>query len=243
MINPIIAISNHKGGPGKTTSTYWLARQFSAMGLYPLCIDLDSQGSLTRRMGGKIDHFNATGDVLAGRTKLLAAMQPFEADPNIGLIGTDIKINETATYIQGRSPNHNYLQRALREQRNEIHGPILIDCPPSADILVVNALVAADYLLIPVDPCEEAIEGMWRMVAMAHELTELLGQGPTVLGSIITKVNADTVDHRKYCDIIAGPGQPTVLGRTPLRQGVTAQRQIGAAYADIAHAIMDRIGG
>jgi len=236
-----IAICNHKGGTGKTTTTYFLARHFAAAGHTPLCIDLDSQSSLTRALDGVIDHSNAIGDVLTGRTSIIKAMQAAEVDPNIGIVGTDIKLNEVAAYIQGRSPNHNYLERAIRAQAQLLSGPILIDCPPSADILGVNALVAADYLVIPVDPCVEAIAGMRRMVAMANELSEMLSKGPTVLGCIITRFNTNTVAHRDYAHEIATPGNPDVIGRIPLRQGVDAADKISAAYAEVAKQIMRRI--
>lgn len=236
----VIAVCNHKGGTGKTTTTYWLARHLAGMGLAPLCIDLDSQGSLTRALGGVIDHANSIGDVLAGRSSLVQARQPYELDPNISFIGADMRLNETAAYIQGRSPNHNFLARAIRAQSSLVAGPVLIDCPPSADILIVNALTAADYLVIPCDPDPEAIAGMRRMIGMATELGDLLGKGPQVLGCVITKCDAQTVAHQTQMKALRNSGPP-ILGIVPLRRGVDAATKIAEAYAEIAHAIMDRV--
>jgi len=237
-----IAICNHKGGTAKTTTTYWLARHIAAMGRHPLCIDKDSQASLTRILHGRIDHSNAIGDVLTGHTSLINAMQACSIDPNIGLVGTDIKLNQVATYVQSRSPNHNLLARAIRAQQGIIDGPILIDCPPSADILVVNALFAADYVVIPVDPCEEAIAGMKRMGAMVAELNDLADAKTQILGCVITKANLNVNAHLDFIrEIQETIGNPFVLGVIPLRQGVDAAAKISAAYASVAHAIMDRI--
>jgi chromosome partitioning protein len=237
----VIAVCNHKGGTGKTTTTYWLARHFATMGLHPLCIDIDSQGSLTRALGGVIDHGNSIGDVLAGRTSLVQAWQPHEADPNINVIGADIRLNETSAYIQGRSPNHNFLERAIRAQASLIRGPILIDCPPSADILIVNALTAADYLIVPVDPDPEAIAGMMRMVSMAAELKEILGKGPQVLGCVVTKCDAQTVAHQTQMKALRSNGCPPVLGTIPLRIGKDAMAKIADAYAGVASTIKERM--
>lgn len=233
-----IIVANHKGGTGKTTTAYWLARHLKDSGHKPLCIDLDPQGSLTRLCGGIINHNNGIGDVLMGRTGLNAAAQ--RTVDGLQLIGTDIKLAEVAAALQARSPNHNALARAIRKEGHFFAGPIIIDCAPSADILTVNALCAADYLITPLDPCPEALAGMKRMLAMAEEIADGLGKGPKPLGLVITRFNAHTIGHRTGLEAInATRGNPPVLGVIPLRMGQDAKEKIAEAYVTVAEKVAE----
>lgn len=236
-----LVICNHKGGTGKTTTAYHLTRHMAAMGKRPLAIDLDPQGSLTRAFRGMVGHNNGIADVLMDRATLNGAAQPIMESDHIKLVGTDIKLSETAAKLQAKSPNHMFLRRALAKNGHFFTGPIIIDCAPAADILIINALVAADYLILPVDPCKEAIAGAQRMMSMAAEISDLLGQGPQVLGTIVTRFDGRTVGHRECGQTIAMPGMPPVLGVIPLRLGVDAREQIGEAYRPIAEKIMEEI--
>lgn len=234
-----IAIANHKGGPGKTTTTYWLARHLADAEQLPLCIDLDPQGNLTRMLGCAVGTTNGIADVLLRRTTLRAAMQP--TIYGVDMIGTDIKLEDASAAIQGRSPNHRFLANAIRDSglANLGNYTVLIDCAPAANILTINALVAADAVVIVLDPERDAIDGMHRIVAMVDWLRNEIDHAPAILGAVVTKVNQQTVLHRVNLESIEQ--EIAVLGRIPYRRGVDADDQIGAAYAPVAAAVWAKL--
>lgn len=231
-----IAIANHKGGPGKTTTTYWLAVHLARCGGRPLAIDLDPQGNLTRMLGGQVDHTNSIADVLLRRTRLATAMQ---TRYGVHLVGTDIKLEDASAAIQNRSPNHRFLANAIRDGGVDDNHTVLIDCAPAANILTINALVAADAVVIVVDPERDAIDGMHRIVAMVDWLRSEIDHAPTILGAVVTKVNHQTILHRVNLESIEQ--EIEVLGRIPYRRGVDADDQIAAAYEPVAAAVWAKL--
>lgn len=228
-----LAVCNHKGGVGKTITSYWLARHWFTQGYMPMAIDLDPQGNLTRLFGGAINHANGVADILMRRTPIDVAVQKCDG---VWLVGTDIKLEDTAASIQSKSPNHRFLANALRNAGDR---PIVVDCAPAANILTVNALVAADAVLIVLDPEHDAIEGMHRILSMVEWLRSELGQAPTVLGAVVTKVQGATVLHRGNVERIEA--EIPVLGTVPYRRGVDADNQLRDHYWEIACSVMTRL--
>lgn len=231
-----IAVANHKGGTGKTTTVLNLA-QWLACERPVLAIDLDPQGNLTRALGGAIDHRNSIGDVMRGRAQVTKAVQVCDS---IHLVGADIRLEETAAAMQAASPNHTFLRRCLHNGRAGYNWPwwiCLIDCPPAANILTINALCAADYVVIPADPEPDAISGLRRIVELAAWLRDEVGMGAVVLGSVLTRVNGQTLRHQEALNTLTARSMPRVLATVPLRQGVDAQSQIADAYLVAADAI------
>jgi chromosome partitioning protein len=238
-MRPVIAIANHKGGTGKTTTTFTLHRQFMTYAWLhqieaPVAIDLDPQGNLTRMLNVHIDHTNGIADVLLRRTAFDVAM-----NANERLVGTDIKLEDAAAAMQTRTPNHLFLANAIRA--SERKGIVLIDCPPAANILTINALVAATHVIVVLDPEHDAIDGMRRITFMVDWLRDELGQAPAVLGAIVTKVNANTLLHQRNLEAIGK--EATILGQIPYRRGRDAEQLIAEAYRPVALGILDLIGG
>lgn len=238
---PILVFANHKGGTLKTTSVRQLLKHWALMfpGKHFLGVDLDPQGNLTTQLGGTLRGLNSTGDVLMRRSGINDAIQ--EVDHGIYLLATDIKLEDTSANIQSKSPNHMFLRSALRSLQNPTQwGAILIDCPPSADILVVNALAAADHLVVPLDPEDDAITGMMRIRELSTWLRGALDM-PAVhyAGAIITK--AGHTNHHKE-RIAKINSESSVLGEVPYRRGSDAEEQIAASYAPIAATLANIIG-
>ena len=234
MNAPIIAVCNHKGGSGKTTSAYYIAETWGAMGINTLAVDLDGQGTLSRRMSGHSSH---DAGELTIADLLASTMARGELSPDAcvmvcaryGLIAADHRLGWIAAKMQSSSPNHNILQRALRPltQRWDV---IVMDCPPSADIVIVNALVAATHVVICATPTPESWDGQERMRAMVADLAESIGQAPQVLGLIATQ-NVERANlHRMHIQRMA----PDLLGAVPLRVGSDQDQQLRLAYAPIA---------
>jgi chromosome partitioning protein len=235
-MTPILAICNHKGGTGKTSATFALARHWQRQARPPLAIDLDPQANLSRVLAGVDSSCTTIGDVLARRTTIQRATQ--RGVDGISFVGADIRLEDTSAAIQGKSPNHQFLASALRSGALN-HGVVLIDCAPAANILTINALVAATHVLIVLDPELDAIDGMRRIRTMVGWLGEELGAAPQIVGAVINKVQGQTLLHRTNLETILG--ELDAVGIVPYRRGQDAEQQIDDAFAPIAATIWSKL--
>lgn len=233
----VLAITNHKGGTGKTCTAVNLARHWQRQGRQPLAIDLDPQANLTRILGGCVNNANSIGDVLLRRTTLDRATQI--GNGGIRLVGADIKLEDASAAMQNKSPNHQFLANALRNAGAAANSLVIVDCAPAVNILAINALVAADFVLIVTDPELDAIDGMRRIRNLIAWLHDELGRGPAVLGAVANKVQSSTVLHRTNLETILG--EIETFGIVPYRRGLDAEQQIDDAFAPIAAAVLAKL--
>ncbi|MBF2097778.1 MAG: AAA family ATPase, partial [Gloeomargaritaceae cyanobacterium C42_A2020_066] len=143
----IIAVANHKGGVGKTTSTISLGGLLAQTGSC-LMIDLDPQGNLTTGLGVDLAPGQPSGyELFTGQRPLPDTVTQTPAGLN--LVPADVNLVRAETEMQHKSGCYYTLKdRLITAGRTYEH--ILIDCPPSRGLLTINALVAADQVLIPV---------------------------------------------------------------------------------------------
>jgi len=234
----VIADWNHDGGAGKTTTTYNLAVNLKKLGVNVLCVDLDPKGGLTSKAKVKIEN-NGIADVIKGRNTPMNAAQVGEDD--IVIIGTDVRLSETAAEIQAKSPNHHYLSRVI-SKLGDAFDIVLVDCSPSADVLITNVAFAADYIIIPVELNEDSKSDASRVVEMVAEAEEVFGKAPKILGIVLTKVNAQTVAYRKAKAEVETLGLP-ILAEIAKREGVTAGEMILNGYMSVAEMVKSVIVG
>lgn len=149
----IIAITNHKGGTGKTTVTANLAAALTRSGRQVHIIDLDPQGGLTRAVGGvPIDDRATVADVLCGDLFIESVIVE-TSDPRITLTPASLRLAVVKTQLHSKMQREFLLYNAIErwQQRSE-YGYILIDCPPDLDLLTVNALAASTHVLVVSKP-------------------------------------------------------------------------------------------
>jgi chromosome partitioning protein len=233
-MTPILAFANHKGGSGKTTSAYYIAEHWGRMGISTLAIDLDSQGTLSGRMVSQ--HDRDGGDpTIADMLAITMTRGDMNFDdcilvqPYYSVICADHRLGWVAAKMQTASPNHNILQRAIRQLANHFDA-VIIDCPPSADIVIVNALVAATHVVICATPTPESWDGQERMRAMIEDLRESVGQAPQFVGIIATQSVERANLHRMHIAKM----DPDLIGAVPMRVGVDQDFQLRQAYGPIA---------
>jgi chromosome partitioning protein len=182
----VIAIANQKGGVGKTTTAVNLAASLAATRRRVLLIDLDPQGNAT--MGSGIDKSQVTRsacEVLLGESDLKSALVTV-ADGGFMLLpaNQDLTAAEVRllTLPIGRETK---LRHALQPERDAFD-LIFIDCPPALNMLTVNALVAADSVLIPMQCEYYALEGLTALLATVEQIREAVNPGLTIEGVLRT---------------------------------------------------------
>lgn len=184
-----IAVINQKGGVGKTTSVINLASYLGKSGKQVTVVDFDPQGNATSGLGVDKHNLGSTiYDILINEENVSDALieSRFEGisliPANQQLAGAEVELAATI----GREVK-------LREVLRDIHTDFtLIDCPPSLGLLTVNALVAADYVLIPVQSEYYALEGLSQLVTIIQRVRESLQPRLQILGIVLTMADSRT---------------------------------------------------
>ena len=182
----VMAIANQKGGVGKTTTAVNLAASLAATKRRTLLIDLDPQGNATMGCGiDKAQLQRGTCEVLLGEADIQSALVPLEAagftmlPTNQDLVAAEVRL---LTMTVGRETKLLNALKPIREQ----YDVILIDCPPSLNMLTVNALVAADSVLIPMQCEYYALEGLTALLSTIEQIKSAVNPGLELEGILRT---------------------------------------------------------
>ncbi len=242
----IFTVSNQKGGVGKTTSAWMLARQWAALDQRVLLVDLDPQAHLTAACG-LAGTEPTIGDVLTriiepktSQVTLKQAANSLKDNANIRCVPSSLDLENVALNLQ-QSFLHTItaLHSALAADGPDLNVEIvLIDCPPSAGVLTLNALIAADSVLIPSSPEPWDIDGVRKMLDVVRQVQERRDGLPAIAGIVATKTDERTVQHQQGLQMLHALPAP-VIGQIDRRNGVDAEAQILAGYAPVARAMME----
>lgn len=183
-MSEILAITNQKGGVGKTTTCVNLAASLAALEQRVLLIDLDPQGNATTGSGVNKLELNATiNDVLLDTTNIFSLITNTAANYSLVPANGDLTIAEV-TLLKMDDREHR-LQTVLTPLK-ENYDFILLDCPPSLNMLTVNALVAADAVLIPMQCEYYALEGLSSLIDTIHNIQQQVNPNLKIAGLLRT---------------------------------------------------------
>lgn len=184
----IIAFANQKGGVGKTTSAVNVAASLGLLGKKTLLIDLDPQGNATSGVGIAKKSLKGTiKDVLTGETDIKNVVLPTNYQ-NLWVIPTNVTLSGTEFDLYNDEGSEYNLKDAFKNISND-YDYIIIDCPPSLGMLTVNALVASDGILVPMQAEFYAVEGLSQLIATTKRVKKLYNEDLNIVGILITMYN------------------------------------------------------
>jgi chromosome partitioning protein len=247
----VVAFANQKGGVAKTTSVLAAGAAIAELGPRVLLVDLDPQACLTYSVGLDPDSIEVTvHDVLLGRYPIGKAIQQLS---EVDLVPANIDLAGAEAYLLTRTGREYSLRAALEDI--QIHYDwVLIDCPPSLGVLTINALTAAQEVVIPMQ-CEAlSHRGVGQLLATIEDIKRLTNRSLSIIGILPTLFDARTthandvladVGTRYGLPVLGPPVRKSVrfaeaprMGRSILRYASSSQG--AAAYREIARTLVAR---
>jgi len=213
----ILAIANHKGGCGKSATAQALGAVLTNSGRRVLLVDVDPQSSLTQACGINAEELNLAqvlGNSTPGTVPLAEVLQSLAF--GLYLAPADISLAATELGLVTRMGRETVLAKALGAVGRDFDVAI-IDCPPSLGVLTLNALTAADAVLIPTQPQVVDLRGLRLFLETLDRIREALNPDLETLGILPTFFDGRLVHHRAAIDAMQNAGLPLLdvrIGRS-----------------------------
>lgn len=187
----VIAIANQKGGVGKTTTTINLSASLASLGKKVLVIDMDPQGNTTSGLGVEKDQVeNTVYELLLGECTLEESMQK-EVFENLSVIPSNINLAGAEIELIGVDEKEYLLKKELDKVKEE-YDFVLIDCPPSLNMLTINSMCAGNTVLVPIQCEYYALEGLSQLMHTIELVQDRLNPELEIEGVVFTMYDART---------------------------------------------------
>ena len=243
----IFAIANQKGGVLKTTTTYNVSKALAEAGKCVLMVDLDSQASFTISTGHEPSEYqNTICDLLKKRPENVEKCI-YNIAENLDLIPSIIDLASLEMELMSRTARESVLSRALEEAAK--YDFILIDCPPQLSILTLNALAAADAVIIPCKTDYLSYRGLEQLENTIDEVQDLVNPDLHIFGIVATLYEMVVKDHNEILDMlkekynVIGVTKKSALATKGIYDGKCVverdpRSEIAKEYVKIANIIM-----
>ena len=209
----IIAIANHKGGVGKTTSTQNIGVALQQNGKKVLLVDLDPQANLSDAFGYE-EVETAIYDALTEKAELPI----ISITKNLDLVPSSLDLSVAEIELSGRT-GREYILKDLLESVKKDYDYILIDCPPSLGLLTINALAASTEAYIPLDSQYFSMKGLDKLIFIINQIKKRLNKQVDITGVFLTQFDSRVVLNRNIAEMVEN-SFPNKVFKTRIRKNI-----------------------
>lgn len=244
----VLAVTNHKGGVGKTHSVFHLAGAFAESGKRVLAIDLDPQGNLTGLfLQGNVTH--TLYDVLVEDVSINDAIHK-TAFEGIEVVAADKRLQQVDALLQDEPDAQIRLADALQELPENRFDYALLDCPPNIGLTTRNALAAAQRVIVPVEADKFSVDGLDSLVQLVRTMQRAVNPKLKIAGILVSLFNSRRSIEQLYAEALETKGlrmfETRIKDAAAYREAITNHKPIThykkrSEYAEAFRSLRDEL--